>query len=317
MSVVSIEGNGTRESHRGDGFKESDIMYTLNTTEQHKVAFAVENNQSDARIKIIPNGKSQCLLSRAGTGGNNVPLVLEPKRAIGVDMYNQSLSEEKSPTLGVNCGMSTGRNGVITLSIDRRQQSVDEELMNTLTTMGGGDNYPTVFIRTTQQGYPCVAYNIGSYTSNAMLSDNPHSGIYETEICKTLDASGPNPAKNQGGTVILQPAAVDDHSSKAVQPIAYIDGWGGNMEKVFLDDKMNTLRAAQPQVLFQSMGVDAYNKAVTGDKAKTLSASASDSDHIPCVCIETFHCVSFEEETPTLKARDYKDPPCVLVGEIK
>jgi len=37
-SVICIEGNGQRESHKGDDYKESDIMYTLNTVEQHAVA---------------------------------------------------------------------------------------------------------------------------------------------------------------------------------------------------------------------------------------------------------------------------------------
>ena len=32
-----IEGNGQRESHRGDGYIESDTMYTLNTAERHAV----------------------------------------------------------------------------------------------------------------------------------------------------------------------------------------------------------------------------------------------------------------------------------------
>ena len=32
-----IEGNGSRPSHSGDGYKESETMYTLNSTEQHAV----------------------------------------------------------------------------------------------------------------------------------------------------------------------------------------------------------------------------------------------------------------------------------------
>ena len=39
--TVCIEGNGSRPSHHGDGYIESDKMYTLNTTEQHKVAYVV------------------------------------------------------------------------------------------------------------------------------------------------------------------------------------------------------------------------------------------------------------------------------------
>ena len=38
MAVVAIEGNGTRPSHNGNGYKETDVMYTLNSTEQHAVA---------------------------------------------------------------------------------------------------------------------------------------------------------------------------------------------------------------------------------------------------------------------------------------
>ena len=39
VTTVAIEGNGSRPSHKGDGYAESDVMYTLNTTEQHGVAF--------------------------------------------------------------------------------------------------------------------------------------------------------------------------------------------------------------------------------------------------------------------------------------
>lgn len=40
VAVVSIEGNGSRPSHHGDGYSESDVMFTLNATEKHAVAFA-------------------------------------------------------------------------------------------------------------------------------------------------------------------------------------------------------------------------------------------------------------------------------------
>lgn len=34
----------------------------------------------------------------------------------GCDMYNQDVTDELSPSLGTNCGLSTGRNGVIILN---------------------------------------------------------------------------------------------------------------------------------------------------------------------------------------------------------
>lgn len=47
-------------------------------------------------------------------------------------------------------------------------------------------------------------FNIGSYNSNAWKSENPHSGVYETEVSKTLDALNCGyPACNQGGTAVV------------------------------------------------------------------------------------------------------------------
>ena len=45
VAVVCIEGNGTRDSHKGDGYKESDTMYTLNTVETHAVAYEASKHQ--------------------------------------------------------------------------------------------------------------------------------------------------------------------------------------------------------------------------------------------------------------------------------
>ena len=39
--MAVIEGNGARPSHKGDGYKENDVMYTLNATEQHGVAYGI------------------------------------------------------------------------------------------------------------------------------------------------------------------------------------------------------------------------------------------------------------------------------------
>ena len=42
--VYAIEGNGKRESHKGDGWAESDQMYTLNTVERHAVVYDARGN---------------------------------------------------------------------------------------------------------------------------------------------------------------------------------------------------------------------------------------------------------------------------------
>ncbi len=74
MAVVCLEGNGQRESHKGDGYKESDTMYTLNTVEQHAVC--IENHPADSRVKISEDGVCQTLSGRMVTGGGNVPMVM-------------------------------------------------------------------------------------------------------------------------------------------------------------------------------------------------------------------------------------------------
>lgn len=42
VPMVCIEGNGSRDSHKGDGYSESETMYTLNTVEQHAVAYGID-----------------------------------------------------------------------------------------------------------------------------------------------------------------------------------------------------------------------------------------------------------------------------------
>ena len=46
-------------------------------------------------------------------------------------------------------------------------------------------------------------YCISSYESNAMKSDNPHSGIYKADVARTPDLNGGSPACNQGGVMVV------------------------------------------------------------------------------------------------------------------
>ena len=51
----------------------------------NQIAVAVENHPNDSRVKIRDDGKVQSLTSRMGTGGGNVPLVLN-ERTMGMDV---------------------------------------------------------------------------------------------------------------------------------------------------------------------------------------------------------------------------------------
>lgn len=52
-------------------------------------------------------------------------------------------------------------------------------------------------------GGDVTCYAIGSYASNAWKSPNPESGVYVTEVAKTLDLNGGNPSCNQGETCVV------------------------------------------------------------------------------------------------------------------
>lgn len=49
-------------------------------------------------------------------------VTLPEKEAVGIDSYNGDLTGDVAATLGINCGMSTGRNGVIAFAANQRDE---------------------------------------------------------------------------------------------------------------------------------------------------------------------------------------------------
>ena len=132
-------------------------------------SYPVENHPADSRVRVREDGKCQGLTGRMGTGGGNVPLVAEPI------------------TLKIRSGGGNGGKGAI--------WQTDKSA--TLAT----NNDQTLF-------QPKVkAFGVCSKHSNAMMSDNPHSGFYEATTSRTLDQSGGNSVtSNQGGICVVAPA---------------------------------------------------------------------------------------------------------------
>lgn len=71
----------------------------------------------------------------------------------------------------------------------------EEDTSNTLNTFDVGE--------TRCNELAVKTYGICSNSSNSMKSDNPHSGIYEAEITRTIDGNGGNPSCNQGGVAVV------------------------------------------------------------------------------------------------------------------
>lgn len=69
---IVIEGNGSRESHKGDGYKESEVMYTLNTVEHHAVCTV--NNEREREREVVDysnNSTVGALCARDYKGAGN------------------------------------------------------------------------------------------------------------------------------------------------------------------------------------------------------------------------------------------------------
>jgi len=166
----------------------------------NQLAVAIENHPCDSRVKLDESGQVQTLTGRMGTGGGNVPLII--------------------------------------------------------------DGTPT-------------AFGLVSKNSNSWKSNNPHSGCYEAETCRTLDTSVPDPNKNAGGMAVV---AIEGNGSR---PSHRGNGYGGEISY--------TLNAVEVHGICcpENMGDETYSMT----------------------------CGSFtqvcKEQAPTLMSRDYKDAPIV------
>lgn len=132
-----------------------------------------------------------------------------------------------------------------------------------------------------------VAYGISPFCSNAMMSDNPHSGIYRAETSRTLDLNGGSPACNQGGiaivTVSKQMGMTDDDTASTIvateykepQAVFCLEG-NGQRESHRGDgwkesDVSYTLNTTEQHGVY---ACDVYNQTIEGDIAPTVTAAA-------------------------------------------
>lgn len=182
-------------------------------------AIALENHPTDSRVKIAEDGVVQTLPARMGTGGGNVPLLMEQDTLMEQDApvtlkirsgregggKGPIWQEDKSATLGCNNDQTV----FVPFVKGTRPHSPGEaptwkhgETANTINTYDVGEQRCNELA--------VKAYGICSKGSHAMQSDNPHSGFYEAQTSRTLDGNGGNPTCAQGGVAICQPVVCAD-----------------------------------------------------------------------------------------------------------
>ena len=223
-----------------------------------------ENHSQDTRYKG-PLSVAKTVSSTYGMGGNNQPFVLETPK-----------------TLKIRSGCEGGGKGAL----------VQENKSATLSC----NNDQTVFVP--------KCYGICSKDSNSMKSDNPHSGFYEAETSRCLDANGGNPSCNQGGMAVV--AVQGSMIGRAEKNGPQGSGIG--------EDVSFTLNTADRHAVAFSQ--EAYDKYVENDTGSSLRASGGmygggSETLVYSTSKNSYHTEAEENLANTLVATDYKDPPTV------
>ena len=168
--------------------------------------YSIENHPADSRVNIDDSGKVQTLTSRMGTGGGNVPMVMEPVvyESHPMDSRVKEL-DGVSPTVSVKWHKGAADTPLVCEPIS----CIDGDKIGKAERAGGsglgirpGDKMYTLTAK--DAGTHAVAYSFDALNSNSMKSSNPHSGCRQVDTARTIDTTDQNPSKNQGGIAVLE-----------------------------------------------------------------------------------------------------------------
>lgn len=300
---------------RGIGYEEETSPTLRAGTVPAAVMF--ENHSQDTRY-TGPLDAAPTVSSTYGTGGNNQPFVVEP---------------DTPKTLKIRSGCEGGGKGAIiqddksaTLSCNNDQTVFvpfckgyrahykgdaptwkDGKVANTLNTFDVGESRCNELV--------VQAYGICSKDSNAMKSDNPHSGFYEADTSRTLDGNGGNPSCNQGGIAVVEPEGMSAFHINQRDEVIDLQGKSGAL--------MATRNMQMQTFVLQGSMIGRDNKngpqgsGVNEDVSFTLDATDRHAVAQPTYCTsKNSHFTRAEKELAnTLVATDYKDPP--VINDVK
>ena len=237
---------------------------------------AIEFNPTDSRIKLREDGICQTLLSRMGTGGNQVPLTLTAPFCKGMRPH----------------------------SADEAQKWKEAEVANTLNTFDTGEQRCNELV--------VKVYGISADQSNAMLSENPYAGIYEADTSRTLDCNGGSPACNQGGMIIVEPVAFTQNQRDEVRELGgqsgTISASPGTHQQTYVAQQKKPAYCLQGAMIGRSDKNGPQGDGVNEEVSFTLDTV----DRHAVYCMTTGNFTQVDKEiSPPIMARDYKDPPVV------
>lgn len=165
--------------------------------------FSISWRIIDAQYFGVPQRRRRVYLV-ADFGGQSAPEILFERESLpgySAEGYRARQGTAASAGAGVE-------NAIPVLDMANPSNECNINIVPTLCSrMGTGGNQ-----------VPITCYGISAYESNAMKSDNPHSGIYEADTARTIDQNGGNPACNQGVMMVVEPTVYDmTHANEAIR----------------------------------------------------------------------------------------------------
>lgn len=95
---MALEGNGARPSHKGSGYSEDNVSFTLNATEQHGVAYGIDratyNMGQNAQFGIAVEEEVEPTMVAKGPGA-----VAHPVYTTSKNSYHTEAEEDVANTL--------------------------------------------------------------------------------------------------------------------------------------------------------------------------------------------------------------------------
>ena len=97
MAVVALEGNGARPSHKGSGYSEEDVSFTLNATEQHAVAYGIDratyNMGQNAKFGIAVEEEVEPTMVAKGPGAVGQPVYHSSKNSFHTNFTDDTVTD--------------------------------------------------------------------------------------------------------------------------------------------------------------------------------------------------------------------------------
>ena len=266
-------------------------------------AAVYESHAQDARYNG-PLDVAPTVSSTYGSGGNNVPL---------------TLSEPVQKTTGALLASGYEKNGTQEALNDMYVvQSCETRPVPPPICWDGTQTAPTLTRQNAngsqrmpdKDNFNCILqpFGIGAFNSEGMKSDNPNAGVYEADTARTLDTSGGDPSCNQGGIAVVFTQNQRDELRDLGEHSAALTATPGAKQQTFIAEPEDPAYCIQGSMIGRQDCNGPQGSGVNEDVS--FSLNTVDRHGVYAVTTGSFTLVD-KDTSPTLLARDYKDPTCV------